>query len=92
MALSFTNPSVVPPEMLACGLPCVDVDLATTRGAYPDGAPVTLAEPNPDALCAALERQLDAGDRSAAASASVAHRTWARAAEAFEAGLHAAIA
>jgi hypothetical protein len=91
MALSFTNPSVVPPEMLACGLPVVDVDLPTTRGAYPDAAPVELAAPVPASLCAALERQLDAGDRSAEASASVAHRTWARAAEKFEAGLHAAL-
>jgi hypothetical protein len=92
MALSFTNPSVVPPEMLACGLSCVDVDLATTRGAYPADAPVELAAPDPASLCAALERRLDAGDRSAAASASVAHRTWAAAAEAFETGLRAAIA
>jgi hypothetical protein len=92
MALSFTNPSVVPPEMLACGLPCVDVDLPTTRGAYPDDAPVSLAAPDPASLCAALERELDAGERSVAAAASVAHRTWARSAEAFESGLHAAIA
>ena len=50
-----------------------------------------LAAPDPVSLCAALERQLDAGERSVQASASVAHRTWARAAEAFEAGLRAAL-
>jgi glycosyltransferase involved in cell wall biosynthesis len=91
MALSFTNPSLVPAEMLACGLPCVDVDVPSTLGAYPDDAPVELAAPDPGALCGALERQLDAGDRSAQASASVAHRTWARAAQAFEAGVRAAL-
>ena len=92
MALSFTNPSLIPKEMLACGLPCVEVDVDPTRGAYPADAPVAFAAPDPASLCAALEGLLDAGDQSQRAVASVAPLTWERAGEMFETGLRAALA
>lgn len=95
MVLSMTNPSLVPFEMLACGLPCVDVERpSTTAELAPSGA-VDLAAFDPGALADALERLLDDAElreqRAAAGVAWVAERTWARAAEQVEAGLQTAL-
>lgn len=96
MALSFTNPSLIPKEMLACGLPCVELAAETTRDAYPPAAPLTRAAPEPAALCQALEAHLDdpapTAERARQAVDAAAVYTWSRAAEAFEAGLHTALA
>jgi glycosyltransferase involved in cell wall biosynthesis len=96
LCLSLTNYSLVPQEMLACGLPCVDLDRPSTRSVYADGdGPVALAALHPDALAAAVERLLDdAGEwerRSRAGLDLVAGRTWARAAEQVEAGVRDAL-
>ena len=59
------------------------------------GGPVLLAEPDPLALCAAIERLLDdlveRADRSRAGAELVAGRTWPAAAEQVERGLRAAL-
>jgi glycosyltransferase involved in cell wall biosynthesis len=95
MVLSLTNPSLVPTEMLACGLPVVDLAVPSMLETFGTDGPVTLAPPDPLALCGALERLLDdAGARAAAGRdgrALAAQRTWAHAAEQVEAGLRAAL-
>jgi glycosyltransferase involved in cell wall biosynthesis len=93
LVLSLTNYSLVAPEMLACGLPPVELRGPSTEAAFA-GAPVELAEPTPSALAGALERLLADPDerarRAAAGAAWTAPRTWDAAAAAVEAGLRAA--
>jgi glycosyltransferase involved in cell wall biosynthesis len=95
LCLSLTNYSLVPQEMLACGLPCIDIDRPSTRSVYGDGDAVVLAPFAPEALAGAIERLLDDEAewerRSRAGLAMVADRTWARAAEQVEAGVRDAL-
>jgi glycosyltransferase involved in cell wall biosynthesis len=94
LCLSLTNHSLIPHEMLACGLPCVDLDRPGTRSVR-EGDAIALADAHPDAIAAELERLLDDEAewrrRSDAGLALVAGRTWARSAEEVEAGLRAAL-
>jgi O-antigen biosynthesis protein len=94
LCLSMTNPSLVPTEMMACGLPVVDLDVPSMRDTFGADGPVELAAFDPLALCAAIERLLDdlvlRADRSRAGTELAAERTWARAAEQVEAGMRAA--
>ncbi len=96
LCLSLTNPSLVPTEMLACGLPVVDVASDAMLATFGPGGPVTLAEPDPRALCDAIEGLLDdlpvRATRSRDGTALVAGRTWGAAAEEVERGLRAALA
>ena len=90
VVLSLTNPSLVTTEMLACGLPVVDVRSESMLATFGEAGPVVLAEPDPLALCAAVESLLD--DRALAGRSSSAHRwvrkrRWASAAQQVEAGL-----
>jgi glycosyltransferase involved in cell wall biosynthesis len=90
LVLSLTNHSLVAQEMVACGLPAVELDTASTRAAFGD-SPIELAEATPRALADALERVLDErGARSQAGLAWASTRTWDAAAAAVEAGLTAA--
>jgi glycosyltransferase involved in cell wall biosynthesis len=90
LVLSLTNHSLVAQEMLACGLPAVELRTASTEAAFGD-SPMELAEATPHALAGALERLLDErGSRSAAGAEWAAGRTWEAAAAAVEAGLRAA--
>jgi glycosyltransferase involved in cell wall biosynthesis len=95
MCLSLTNYSLVPQEMLACGLPCVEVDMPSVREAFGSDGPVALAEPDPFSLADVLERLLaDPGEREWRARegrALVAPRTWDAAGAQVEAGLRAAL-
>ena len=95
MVLSLTNPSLIPQEMLACGLPCVDVAAASMVATFGADGPVTLADPDPLALCAAIEALLDdPAARAARARAGIAWaapRTWAGAAGQVADGLRAAL-
>jgi glycosyltransferase involved in cell wall biosynthesis len=95
VVLSLTNPSLVGLEMMACGLPCVELaseSMLTTFGA---GGPLALAEADPLALCASLERLLDDhGLRRSSSTAGVelmAARTWKRAATQVHDGLARAL-
>ena len=92
---SLTNPSLVPTEMLACGLPVVDVRSEAMLACFGPEGPIELAAPDPLALCDAIERLLDdlalRAERSRAGTELVATRTWARAAEQVEAGLREAL-
>jgi glycosyltransferase involved in cell wall biosynthesis len=95
VVLSLTNPSLVPTEMLACGLPVVDLATPSMRRTFGDDGPIVLAEPTPQAVCDAVERLLgdlvERADRSRAGTALAATRTWSHAAEQVEAGLRAAL-
>lgn len=97
MVFSLTNPSLIALEMMACGLPCVELAsesmLATFGGAE---RPLELVQPDPLALCSAIERLLDDPARRArlsrAGNRAMAERTWRGAAHQVEQGLRAALA
>jgi O-antigen biosynthesis protein len=94
LCLSMTNPSLVPTEMMACGLPVVDLDVPSMRATFGADGPVELAAFDPLSICDAIERLLDdlvlRAERSRAGIELAAGRTWARTAEQVEAGLRAA--
>lgn len=95
LTLSLTNYSLVPQEMLACGLPCVDLAGFSSDVAYGDTPPLDLVEPTVPALADALERLLDDrahwDRRSSEGRAFVAQHTWENAADRVEQGLRAAL-
>jgi glycosyltransferase involved in cell wall biosynthesis len=95
LVLSMTNYSLVAQEMLACGLPCVELDSPSVVAAFGRGGAVDLAPLDPIAIAGALAQLLDDPDlraRRAAAGAELrAERTWAHAAEQVADGLRAAI-
>jgi len=89
MVLSLTNYSLVPQEMMASGLPVVDVRGASAETVFgTDGDLVTLAEPEPGALADAVIGLLDdPAHRNRIARAAetwVSERTWAGVAGAVE--------
>lgn len=95
LVLSMTNYSLVAQEMLACGLPCVELESPSIVKAFGRDGPVDMAPLEPFEIADALERLLDDPQlrerRRQAAKALVAERTWDAAAERFEAGLRAAL-
>jgi glycosyltransferase involved in cell wall biosynthesis len=95
MVLSLTNPSLVCLEMLACGLPCVELASDSMLASFGEDGPLSLAEPDPLALCGALERLLDDATRRAEMRRRglelARQRTWERAAEQVEEGLQIAL-
>ncbi|MDA0185158.1 glycosyltransferase [Solirubrobacter phytolaccae] len=95
LSLSLTNYSLIPNEMLACGLPCVDLAGRSLESVYGTDGPVELAAGDPIALADGLERLLTDEAlwerRSHDGIAFTAERTWDRAADALEGGLRAAI-
>lgn len=58
LCISFTNYSLLPQELAACGCPVVDIDVESTRAAYPKGA-VVLAPPNAEGIAQELSRLLE---------------------------------
>ena len=96
VVLSMTNPSLVPTEMLACGLPTVDLASDAMAETFGAGGPVALAPFDPVALADAVDGLLaDPGERARRAEAGLAlaaQRSWPAAAEQVEAGLRAAVA
>jgi glycosyltransferase involved in cell wall biosynthesis len=91
LVLSMTNPSLVPTEMLACGLPVVDLDSDSMRETFGAEGPIALAPFDPLALAAMIERLLDdEADRERRATAGLAlaaERTWPQASEQLEAAM-----
>lgn len=53
LVFSATNYSLVPQEMMACGLPIVELDVESTRAIFPEGV-VTFAAPHPMKIADAL--------------------------------------
>jgi O-antigen biosynthesis protein len=95
LCLSLTNYSLIPQEMMACGLPCVDVRGGSSEAEFGSAGPVELAEPDPVALAGAVEKLLDDGElwrrRSEAGLAFVADADWDHAARQVEQGLRDAL-
>jgi glycosyltransferase involved in cell wall biosynthesis len=96
LSLSLTNYSLIPNEMLACGLPVVELAGRASEGVYGmDGSVITLAEPDPHAIAQAVSGLL--GDparrerQSAAGLEFVRDRTWERSTDAIEEGLFSAL-
>jgi glycosyltransferase involved in cell wall biosynthesis len=96
VSLSLTNYSRVSQEMMACGLPCVELDTPSVRAALSGDEAVTLAPFDPLGLADAIERLLDDPGlrerRGEAGRGLVAGRTWERASKQFEHGLREALA
>jgi glycosyltransferase involved in cell wall biosynthesis len=96
VALSLTNYSRVSQEMMACGLPCVELDTPSVRAALGEDDVVTHAPFDPVGLADVIEGLLEDRDlrkrRSEAARRMIASRTWARAGGRFEECLREAIA
>jgi glycosyltransferase involved in cell wall biosynthesis len=96
LVLSMTNPSLVPTEMLACGLSVVDLDTASMRTTFGTEGPIALAPPDPLAIADTIEHLLEdlptRAERARAGAALVADRTWDGAAAQVEDGLRTALA
>ena len=95
LCLSMTNYSLIPQEMLACGLPCVDLAGFSAETVFGEDGPVELADFDPATLADAVERLIDDPAlwerRSQAGRAFVAGHTWEAAARQVEAGLREAL-
>jgi glycosyltransferase involved in cell wall biosynthesis len=85
LSISLTNYSLIPQEMLACGLPVVEMNLPSVRAAYPDESPaLRLTAPQPAEIADAMSDLLALPDAEAhrarqAASSLVAPLSWAHA-------------
>jgi glycosyltransferase involved in cell wall biosynthesis len=95
LVLSATNPSLVPTEMLACGLPVVDLASDAMVQTFGADGPIELVPFDPLAIATAIERLLDdlelRAQRMRDGLQLTAGRTWAHAAEQVETGLRAAL-
>ncbi len=57
MVFSATNYSIIPREMMACGLPVLELNSESSRCAFPDGV-AELADPTPESVAAHLKSLL----------------------------------
>ena len=95
LCLSLTNVSLTPKEMMACGLPCVELAGASAESIFGKTGPLELAPLDPNAIADALERLLvdreHWGQRSRAGLEYVAEHTWDKATDQVEASLRWAL-
>lgn len=95
LCLSLTNFSLMPKEMLACGLPCVELAGVSAESIFGSDGPLELAPLDPRAIADALERLLDDPEhrerRSREGIEFVASHTWEHATDEVEAGLRHAL-
>jgi glycosyltransferase involved in cell wall biosynthesis/GT2 family glycosyltransferase len=95
LCLSLTNYSLLPQEMMACGLPCVDIAGGSTEAELGRDAGVEYAEADPVALADAMERLIDDEEhwrqRSEAGLAMADTASWDVAARQVERGLREAL-
>ena len=95
LCLSLTNFSLMPKEMLACGLPCVELAGVSAESIFGEDGALDLAPLDPPRIADALERLL--ADRALWERRSregrefVASHTWDRATDEVEAGLRHAL-
>jgi len=71
VCFSSTNYSLVPLEMMACGLPVIELDAESTREVFPPGT-VTSCLPDPVAIADTIEALLSDGARRAAQASTAA--------------------
>jgi glycosyltransferase involved in cell wall biosynthesis len=95
LCLSLTNFSLMPKEMLACGLPCVELAGVSAESIFGADGPLELAPLDPQRIADALERLLSDAELRAQRSREgiefVASHTWEHAADEVEAGLRHAL-
>ena len=95
LVLSLTNYSLIPQEMLACGMPCVDLAGLSAESVFGEHGPVALSTFDPVALGEVIDRLMtDEAEwqrRSDAGLAFVAGRSWNVASEQVEEGLREAL-
>ena len=58
MVFSATNYSLIPMEMMACGLPVVELDVEGTRAVFPEGS-VAFAPPTPHEIADTLQNLVE---------------------------------
>jgi glycosyltransferase involved in cell wall biosynthesis len=95
LCLSLTNYSLIPQEMMACGMPVVDLAGGSTEAELGRDSGVEFAAPDPVAIADALELLLDDADlrdrRSRAGLGHAQSASWEVAARQVEAGLRQAL-
>ena len=96
LCLSLTNFSLMPKEMLACGLPCVELSGISAESIFgADGGPLELAPLDSNLLADSMQRLLeDEGEwarKSREGIEFVASHTWDQATDEVEAGLRRAL-
>ncbi|RKQ92871.1 glycosyltransferase involved in cell wall biosynthesis [Solirubrobacter pauli] len=95
LSLSLTNYSLIPQEMLACGLPCVELAGRSIETVYGSDGPLELAAADPVELADAMERLLEDPvvweRRSQDGLAFVAGHNWEVAATEVQQGLRDAL-
>jgi glycosyltransferase involved in cell wall biosynthesis len=95
LCLSLTNYSLIPQEMMACGLPCVDIAGRSPEAAFGRDGPAELTHADPVALADAMQALLEDEERwrmrSQAGLSFVADASWDEAARRVEAGLREAL-
>ena len=95
IALSMTNASLVPQDMRACGLPCIELAGGAAEATYRDDGGVTFASFDPVAVADRVESLLnDPGQRQRRHDEGLAAtraQSWARTGEQVEAHLRAAL-
>ena len=96
VCLSLTNYSLIPQEMMACGLPCVDVTGGSSEAVFGTDGPAELCAPDPLALADGMRGAAGAtpnagARRSEAGLQFVADADWDTAATQVEAGLRQAL-
>jgi glycosyltransferase involved in cell wall biosynthesis len=88
LCCSLSNYSLVPQEMMACGLPLVEADVPSTRAVFEDGKDALLGPPTPRLLGdPELQKTLREGGLR-----RVRGLTWERSVRQVEAALRAAVA
>lgn len=95
LCLSLTNFSLMPKEMMACGLPCVELAGVSAESIFGSDGPIELVPLNPEHIAASLARLIDGRAlwevRSQAGIEFVASHTWEHATDQVEAGLRHAL-
>ncbi len=95
LCLSLTNFSLMPKEMLACGLPCVELANISAESIFGSDGPLELAPLDPNRIADAMEELLVDRERWERRSQEgidfVASHTWDHATDEVEAGLRHAL-
>ncbi len=95
LCLSLTNFSLMPKEMLACGLPCVELAGISAESIFGADGPLELAPLDPNRIADAMERLLSDRERWQRRSREgvefVASHTWEHATDEVEVGLRHAL-
>lgn len=90
MVFSATNYSLIPMEMMACGLPVIELDVESTRAVFPEDA-VAFAWPTPSKIADTLQKLLESGEvrqqHREAGLRYIAPLSWEKSARALEAAL-----